>query len=74
MVWGCMGWNGVGILAEVEGWMDDDLYVDILEDNLLSSMENSEIPEESFQQENDSKHSSKRAQNWFKSQGIRLLG
>ena len=22
MVWGCIGWNGVGILSEVEGRMD----------------------------------------------------
>ena len=76
IVWGCMGWNGVGILAEVEGRMDVEQYVSILEDNLLPSMENSGIPEESiiFQQDNDPKHSSKRAQNWFKSQRIRLLG
>jgi DDE superfamily endonuclease len=75
MVWGCMGWNGVGILVEVEGRMDAEQYVSILEDNLLPSMENSGIPEESiiFQQDNDPKHSSKRAQNWFKSEGIRLL-
>ena len=75
MVWGCMGWNGVGILAEVEGRMDAEQYVSILEDNLLSSMENSGIPKESiiFQQDNDPKHSSKRAQNWFETQGIRLF-
>ena len=50
-------------------------YMSILEDNLLPSMENSETPEESiiFQQDNDSKYSSKRAQNWFKFEGIRLL-
>jgi hypothetical protein len=75
MVWGCMGRNGVGILAEVEGRMDAKQYVSILEDNLLPSMENSGIPEESiiFQYNNDPKHSSKRAQNWFKCEGIGLL-
>jgi len=75
MVWGCMGRNGVGILAEVEGRMDAEQYVSILEDNLLPSMENSGIPEESiiFQHDNDPKHFSKRAQNWFKSEEIRLL-
>jgi len=38
MVWGCMGWNGVGQLAEVEGRMDAEQYVSILEDYLLPSM------------------------------------
>ena len=46
MVWGCMGWNGVAILAEEEDRRDADQYVSILEDNLLLSMENSELSEE----------------------------
>ena len=71
MVWGCMGWNGVGILAEVEGRMNAEQYVSILEDNPLPTMENSGIPEESiiFQQDNDPKHTSKRTQEWLESQG-----
>ena len=43
MVWGCLGWEGVGRLAEVEGKMNAEQYVDILKDNLLSSMEESGI-------------------------------
>ena len=38
MVRGCMGCNGVGELAEVEGKMDADWYVEILEDHLLPSL------------------------------------
>jgi hypothetical protein len=38
-----MGWNGVGHLAEVEGKMDADQYVSILEDHMLSSLEESGI-------------------------------
>ena len=30
MVWGCIGWNGVGILSEVEDRMDAEQYVAIL--------------------------------------------
>ena len=37
MVWECMGWNGVGVLAEVEGRIDAKQYVDILEENLEKS-------------------------------------
>ena len=29
MVWGCIGWNGVGVLSEVEGKMDAEQYVAI---------------------------------------------
>ena len=35
MVWGCIGWNGVGVLSEVEGRMDAEQYVAILEGELL---------------------------------------
>jgi len=67
MVWGCMGWNGVGQLAEVEGRMDADQYVSILEDHLLPSMENSGISTQKliFQQDNDPKHTSKKAKKWM---------
>ena len=43
MVWGCLSWEGVGRLAEVEGKMNAEQYVDILENNLLPSMEESGI-------------------------------
>ena len=63
MVWGCMGWESVGKLAEVEGRMDANQYVDILKDNLLPSLEESGVPLEVviFQQDNDPKHTSKKA-------------
>ena len=48
MIWGCMGLNGVGILVEMEGWMDAEQYVSILEDKLLPSMENSALSKESI--------------------------
>ena len=47
MVWGCMGWNEVGILVEMEGWMDAEQYVSILEDKLLPSMQNSALSKKS---------------------------
>ncbi|KIK95655.1 hypothetical protein PAXRUDRAFT_76909, partial [Paxillus rubicundulus Ve08.2h10] len=49
MVLGCIGWNG---------------YVAIFEGGLLQSMEDSRIPTDEviFQQDNDPKHTSRRAQ------------
>jgi transposase len=75
MVWGCLGWEGVGRLAEVEGKMNAEQYVDILENNLLPSMEESGISLEDviFQQDNDPKHTSKRAKEWMEDNNITLL-
>jgi hypothetical protein len=75
MVWGCMGWNGVGLLTEIEGKMDANQYVEILEHSLSKSVNILEIPEENFifQQYNDPKHTSNRANDWFQEQDIDLL-
>ena len=75
MVWGCMGWNGVGMLIEFEGIMNDKQYVDILERGVMESVEKLELDEEEFyfQQDNDPKHTSKLAYNWFEEKGIQLL-
>jgi len=63
MVWSCMGWNGVGNLTEVQGIMDAKQYCEILEDGLVESFEDleMEVEERIFQQDNDPKHTSKRA-------------
>ena len=75
MVWGCIWWNGVGVLSEVEGRMDAEQYVTTLEGALLQSMKDSGIPADDviFQQDNDPKHTSRRAQIWFEEQDIKLL-
>ena len=71
MIW---GWNGVDYLAEVEGRMDANQYVFILEDHMLPSLEESGIPEEViFQQDNDPKHTSKKTKKWMKDNNITLL-
>ena len=31
MVWGYMGWNGVGMFTEVKGQMDAKQYVEIID-------------------------------------------
>ena len=74
MVWGCMGWNGVGKFIEVQGSMDAQQYCDILDDGLVDSFEKLEIKEERiFQQDNDPKHTSKKATQWFEDNDIQLL-
>ena len=55
MVWGCMGWNGVGKLLEVVGKMDARQYVEILESGVVESFEALNIGknEQYFQQDNN---------------------
>lgn len=70
IVWGCMGWNGVGILYEVEGNMDANQYVEILKEGLKKSIQKSGIPIKKviFQQDNDLKHTSRTASMWLDAQ------
>jgi len=62
--WGCMFWEGVGYETKIDGRMDADLFVCILEDELQQSLEyDNKKPEDVlFQQDNDPKHKSKKAQ------------
>ena len=39
MVWGCMGWNGVGKLVEVVGKMNAEQYCEILDEGVVESFE-----------------------------------
>src|SRR5258708_24879771 len=45
MVWGCMGWNGVGVLTEVQGIMSGEQYCEILDGGVVESFEKLEMPE-----------------------------
>jgi len=54
--------------------MDADQYMSILEDHMLPSLDESEISEEViFQQDNDPKHTSKKAKKWIENHKITLL-
>ena len=38
MLWGCMTWEGFGFACRIEGKMDADLYVQILEEELQQTL------------------------------------
>jgi len=67
MFWGCMFWERVGYGTKIDGRMDADLFVSILEDELQQSLEyyNKKPENVLFQQDNDPKHKSKKAQKWL---------
>ena len=67
MMWGCMLWDGVGYACKIDGKMDGDLYVQILDVNLQASIDfyNKTKDDIIFQQDNDPKHKCKKASKWF---------
>ena len=75
MIWGCMLWKGVGYATRIEGRMDGELYRSILEDELQSSIRYYDLNADDviFQQDNDPKHTSKKAKDWFQEHDMNVL-
>ena len=75
MLWGCMLWEGPGFATKIDGRMDADLYVSILDDELQATLEyyGKDIEDVVFQQDNDPKHKSKKTTNWFKDNGFVVM-
>ena len=65
----------MGHLAEIEGKMDANWYMSILEGYMLSSLEKSGISEEEviFQWNNNLKNTSNKAKKWIEDNNITLL-
>ena len=60
MVWGCMSWAGVGNLYRIDGIMNSQVYLDILDLQLLDTIGRQDLDEAQviFQHNNDPKHTS----------------
>ncbi|SPO26525.1 related to transposase [Ustilago trichophora] len=77
MVWGCMTWAGIGNMTVIEGIMTSDVYIKILEDNLVPTMEAlcvcSNIDNMIFQQDGDLKHTAGTTKAWLRRKGIEKM-
>jgi len=74
-IWGCITYEGPGFMCKIAGNMDAATYVSILDDELMQTIEyfGWEPSEIIFQQDNDSKHTSKLAKDWFASSDIVVM-
>ena len=78
MVWGCITAEGMGRLHRINGIMKGVDYVKILDDNLLGTLKDQKLKKTGkygiiFQQDNDPKHTSCVASNWFEEKRIKKL-
>lgn len=76
MFWGCIGFHGVGELIEVEQTFNSINYVDMLQEGLPQSIENSFGDRRQnfiFQQDNAPCHSSRYTQTWIEAQNFQTL-
>jgi transposase len=75
MMWGCMLWEGPGFACKIDGKMDGDLYIKIMQDELGESLAyyNRRPQDVIFQQDNDPKHTCKKAKEYFQKQDYQVL-
>jgi transposase len=75
MMWGCMTWQGVGYAAKIDGRMDGDLYLQILKDDLLNTLQYYGLNPSNiiFQQDNDHKHTCRLVRGWLEEQDFTTM-
>ncbi len=72
MVWGCFSHHRVGALQVIDGIMNQNVYRDILIDDLQYSVDLMEIGDRFvFQQDLDSKHTAPAARDFFAENDVR---
>jgi hypothetical protein len=75
MMWGCMTSSGPGMMCRIEGRMDQYMYREILERELIHTLHayNLDLANMIFQHDNDPKHTSKIVRHWLNSQEFTIL-
>ncbi len=75
MIWGCMLSRGVGNVTHIEGRMNAEMYCHILDEHLIGTIKKYRLRRSGviFQQDNDPKHTSKKAREWLEDSGISVM-
>lgn len=75
MMWGCMTAKGVGYCCKIDSTLDQHLYKNILEDELLNTIEYYHFDPSKviFQHDNDPKHTAKSVKEWLQDQEFELM-
>ncbi|KAI1002524.1 hypothetical protein K3495_g5679 [Podosphaera aphanis] len=75
MIWGCILREGTGNMCKIDGLMDQHLYTEILEGDLLQTLvEYGKNPVSViFMQDNDPRHTSKKARQFLRDHSLAVL-
>ena len=74
MIWGFFSAKGVGKISVIYGKTNVQMYKQILQENLMSSIDSLDLPSGYiFQQDNDSKHTTKSTKKWLSENNVNVL-
>ncbi|KAJ1309421.1 hypothetical protein OPQ81_006198 [Rhizoctonia solani] len=74
-IWGCMFWEGPGYATKLNNRLTKELYVEVLEDELMASLEyyGKEVDDFILMHDNASSHKAGLVRNWLADKGIEVL-
>ena len=73
MIWGCFSYSGIGPIHLIEDIMDQNIYVHILKNVMMPYAKDYMPLKWIFQKDNDLKHTSRKAKQWFGDNKIGVL-
>jgi transposase len=75
MIWGCMVWDGPGYISKIDGNMDTNLYIEIIDECVKDTLKWYKMDQKKFyfQHDNDPKHTAKATQDYLVVQGWKIL-